>query len=156
MNSLLFGDGPTSREIAWMRKRRLNENALLWGPLVVYRACKRSFLPPTVELDPALDADFWCAFQRESVRRHLIDMCSAYESSFSKLESTYASVRCKTLALWAERDAHFPPVHAERLARCVPNATVSVLHGEAHWMALTAPRRVAGELSSFFHPREIP
>jgi pimeloyl-ACP methyl ester carboxylesterase len=143
LNSLLFGDAETSWEIAAMRRAGLAGAAFSWAPSVVYDRCIHSFLPPGEVLPDALDADLRGAFSRLGVRRHLAAMCRDYDRALPDLPSRMFGVRCPVSLIWAERDGHFPPVHAERLAALLPNATVAVVPGARHWMAWSRAGEVA-------------
>ena len=46
--------------------------------------------------------------------------------------------------LWAGRDKHFPPRHAERLHAAVSGSRLEVIPGAEHWM----PWYLAGEVAA--------
>lgn len=148
MNALLFWDGPTSWEIRLMRRAGLQRLSFAAAPGLVYRQCVRTFLEGDALPEP-LDADFLGAFRRGPVRRQLLDMCRDYEDELPALVDDVWQLEVPTLALWAERDHHFPPEHAARLGRLLPEATVRTLAGARHWMAWTRPDEVAAHWRAF-------
>lgn len=148
LNSLLFGDGPTSWEIAVMRRSGLARAAFGWMAGTVYQRCKATFLRGA-PLPEALDADLAGAFLHPEVRETVTVMCAAYERALPDLPQKYWQVRAPVLALWAEEDGHFPPGHAKRLASLVPGARSIVLPGALHWMAWTDAPAVVDHLRPF-------
>ena len=148
-NSLLFHDAPTSWEITVMRRTGLNALAFRYGTGMVWRQSVRTFLPDDYSLPEDLAADMHGALRQRAVRNHLSAMCRDYEDELPRLAATYRKVTCPVLALWAEGDAHFPPVHGERLAEGHPRRRCEVVQGAAHWMVLHTPESVAGRLLAF-------
>ncbi|MEQ1568115.1 MAG: alpha/beta fold hydrolase, partial [Myxococcota bacterium] len=138
MNSLLFGDGATSWEIAVMRRGGLADAAFRWLPGVVYERCVRSFVDGP--LPDALDADFRGAFAH--TRARLGPMCRAYDRALPELPRRYFEIRCPVRVGWAEREAHFPRSHGDRLGHLL-GAPVTEIAGARHWMAWTHPDAVA-------------
>jgi pimeloyl-ACP methyl ester carboxylesterase len=147
LSSFLFGDEATSIEISVMRRAGLASAAFRLAPSIVYARCKETFLPRGEELPDALDADFWCAFQRVEVRERLIDMCADYERSFARLPSEYWKIRAPVRLLWAEHDGHFPPEQAERLVGLVPGARREIVEGARHWMPISRSEEVARRIT---------
>lgn len=147
-NSLVFGDAPTSWEIRWLRKFRFNRLALRWLPGIIFRRAEQTFLPRGAQLDAALRADFWTTFRRPEVRRFLSKMCAGYQGTLDRLPELYPRIAAPTRVVWSERDAHFPPVIAERLAASVPGARLRVVPGGTHWLPITHAAELADEIAS--------
>ncbi len=149
MNSLLFGDAATSREIAIMRTSGLQRLAFSWTPDLVYQQCKRTFLPAGADIPASLEADFSGAFQRGEVRRWLSRMCDAYEAAMSEQPAHYWKVQAPVLALWAEHDHHFPLEQAHRLVQLRPQTRLVVVPGGEHWMVWSRASWVAAAIGDF-------
>lgn len=149
MNSLVFGDAPTSWEIRLLRRFGFNRFALRHLAPVVFRRAERTFLPGGVRLDSALRAEFWSAFREPAVRRFVSKMCAGYQGALPRLPALYGRVTCPALVLWAEHDAHFPLPQARRLAEALPAARLEVIAGGTHWMALDRAAEVAGLVGAF-------
>jgi pimeloyl-ACP methyl ester carboxylesterase len=96
-----------------------------------------------------LRADFWEHFRRTEVRRFRSRMCAGYQGQLPRLPGSYARVACPTLALWGERDGHFPLRHGERLAELVPRGELRVLPDGPHWMVWSRAEEVAARILSF-------
>ncbi|MEX2120907.1 MAG: alpha/beta hydrolase [Pirellulales bacterium] len=152
MNSLLFGDEPTSWEIRVLRRFGWNRLILRYGPRLVFRRAMRTFLPRGIRLPDDLRADLWNAFRRHAVRRFISKMCAGYQGTLPSLPALYRQIGCPTMALWGEADAHFPPVHALRLGQSVPGAQVSLIPGAHHWMAWYMADIVAERVTTFLQP----
>lgn len=149
MNSLVFGDGPTSWEIRLLRRYGFNRFALRNLPGIVFRRAVRTFLPRGAWLDGPLRADFWTAFRQPAVRRFISTMCAAYQGTLPDLPALYAGIGCPTLVLWAERDGHFPVAQARRLQASIPGSRLEVIAGGRHWMALDRAADVADRITGF-------
>jgi len=149
MNSLLFADGPTSPEIALMRRSGLQRTAFAWTPGLVYRQCKRTFLPAGTEWPDELDADFTGAFHRPAVRAWLSAMCDAYEIELASLPEHYWKITAPVLALWAQHDHHFPLPQAERLCALLPEARLTTVPDGTHWMSWARSEWVAAAIDDF-------
>ena len=149
MNSLLFGEAETSWEIRILRQFGWNRLILRHLPRAVFRRAEKTFLPPGQKLPPDLRADFWQAFRRPEVRRFLVRLCAGYQGRLATLPELYARIRTPTLALWGERDRHFPPIHARRLATTVPGARLELLSAGEHWMAWDRAGEVAERILRF-------
>jgi pimeloyl-ACP methyl ester carboxylesterase len=149
MNSLLFGDEATSWEIRLLRRFGWNRLILRRLPGLVFRWAERTFLPRGVALPPDLRADLWDSFRRPEVRRFISRMCAGYQGTLPRLPELYARVRCPTLALWGERDKHFPTAHAERLRALVPGSRLEVVAGAEHWMPWHMADEVAARVRAF-------
>lgn len=154
--SLLFGDGPTSPEIAVMRRTGLAGVAFGLAPEIVYRRCLRTFLPRGVRLPEALHIDMHDAFLEPAVRRHLAAMCDAYEGALPTLPAQFARVEAPVLAMWPADEVHFPRVHGERLVATAPHARLIDLPDGGHWAAWTRPDEVAAALLPFPAPAPEP
>lgn len=149
MNSLVFGDEPTSWEIRLLRKFGWNRFILKSFPRLVFRRAERTFLPPGVQLSKPIRDDFWQAFQRREVRAFISKMCAGYQGALADLPALYAQVQCPTLALWGGREQHFPPRHAQRLHQAIRGSQLRVLPGGEHWMAWHMAEQVASEIFEF-------
>jgi len=151
MNALLFGDGPTSLEIGLMRRAGLNRLAFERAAPLVYLQCKRTFLSPHDRRawPTALDHDFERALSRPAVRTFLSDLCADTEAALPDLPALYWRLDTPLLALWAERDAHFPVAQAERFAQLVPSTRLRVLAAAHHWMAHSRAADLAQHLIPF-------
>ena len=147
--SLLQWDARTSWEIAVLRRFRLNQFLLSHCPRLVFRRAHRTFLPRAHRIDQSVLKDFWNCFRRDEVRRFVIRMCAGYQGTLRMLPEEYGRIAAPTLALWGERDAHFPPVHARRLSEQVRNAEVTILDGGEHWMPLHLPAAFAAAVRGF-------
>ena len=150
MNALTHGDAETSWEIRLLRQFRWNQIILRRLPWLVFRRAEWSFLPSGVHLPAALRADLWENFRRVAVRQFIIRMCAGYQATLPRLPALYRRIACPTLALWAEQDKHFPPVHAERLRADIANAQVSIVANAEHWMAWYLAEAIAQRMGDFF------
>jgi pimeloyl-ACP methyl ester carboxylesterase/uncharacterized protein (DUF362 family) len=149
MNSLLFGDGPTSYRIALMRRAGLGSLAFTRAPSVVYAQCKSTFLNSGDHWPGALDDDFLRAFRRKANGQFLAELCADVEASFETLPTLYWQLETPTLTLWGEREAHFPLEQAERFTALVDSARLSVVEGGGHWMPFTHAEAVAEAIHTF-------
>jgi pimeloyl-ACP methyl ester carboxylesterase len=146
IGSLVAPEAETSWEITLLRRYGLNRFFLGNFPALVFRRCKQTFLGSNESIPPEVEADFWRSFERPEVRRFLIRMCAGYEARLSRLPELYPAIRAPLLALWGERDAHFPIAHAELLVRSVPNAELAVVPGGHHWMPFVRADEVAARI----------
>lgn len=149
MGSLVAHDAPTSWEIRLLRRRRINEMILRYLPRAVFLRARATFLRRHERLDADVRADMWRCFQRDDVRRFLARMCAGYEASLPGLAAVYRTIGVPVLALWPERDAHFPIVHGEWLARAVASARLEIVAGAGHWMPFTMAEAVASRIIAF-------
>lgn len=149
MNSLLFGDEPTSWEIRILRQFGWNRLLLRRFPRAVFHRAERTFLPSGTRLPRDLRADFWQSFRCPEVRHFIVRLCAGYQGRLATLPDLYAQIRAPTLALWGERDQHFPPVHAKRLQAAVPGARLEILPDGDHWMAWSRAGEVAERILDF-------
>jgi pimeloyl-ACP methyl ester carboxylesterase len=150
MNSLVIWDEKTSWEIALLRKFGWNRVLLERLPRAVYFRAMRTFLPRGSKLSPELRSDLWESFKRPEVRRFVVRMCAGYQGTLPRLEQLYPAIRTQSLFLWAERDKHFPVVHARKLAEMVPGAKFEQIPGAGHWMALYLAEEVSFRILRFF------
>ena len=149
MNTLAFGDGPTSWEISVLRKLPLNGLILRNLPRLVFRRAVASSLPRGTALPADVAADMWAGFRQPQVLRFLARLCAGYERALPALPALYARIRCPTLVLWGGRDRHFPPAQGQRLAQTVPGAEHALLEDGCHWMMWHAADHVAEHLTRF-------
>ncbi len=61
-----------------------------------------------------------------------------------------STLRQPALVLWGRRDAFFPPMHAERAARRLPNARLKWIESAGHSPNWEAPAEVSATLCDFF------
>ena len=76
-------------------------------------------------------------------------MCAGYQGTLHRLPELYPGIACPALALWGERDRHFPPAHAQRLHALIPRSRLEVLPRAEHWMAWYLAEEVAGRVLPF-------
>jgi pimeloyl-ACP methyl ester carboxylesterase len=143
MNSLVFGDEPTSWEIRLLRSFGFNRFALQRLPGLIFRRAERTFLPRGHQLDAQLRSDFQTTFSSLKVRRFISKMCAGYQGTLHQLPALYRTICCPTSILWAELDAHFPVVHATRLSQTIAGSTLQIIPDGTHWMPLTHPELLA-------------
>src|SRR5262249_40629519 len=149
MNSLVFGDEATSWEIRVLRRFGWNRWILRHLPRLVFRRALKTFLPRGVHLPEPLRADLWESFRRSEVRAFIAKLCAGYQRSLAKLPELYRQVACPTLVLWAERDKHFPLVHARRLHETIAGSKLEIIGGAEHWMAWHRAEEVAERIRGF-------
>lgn len=146
-NSLVVGTGPTSREIALFRKfPLLNRIALRHAPGLVFERCLRTFLPSDTSINKHVEEDFREKFRQRRVRDCLVEMCADYDSNLEEMINKYRTIEIPVLAVWGERDYHFPPTQGRMLASLVPNAQFEVVQGGHHWMVLTHPAVIGDQI----------
>jgi pimeloyl-ACP methyl ester carboxylesterase len=149
MNSLVQWDERTSWEIRVLRQFGWNRFALRHLSRAVFQRAVRSSLEPDERLEANLEADLWECFRSRAVREFIVRMCAGYQGTLPHLASLYPSVHAPTLALWAERDKHFPPQHGQRLQAALPHATFEVVPTAEHWMVLSRPDDIAARVLKF-------
>ena len=147
--SLLQFDARTSWEIGLLRRFRFNQFFLSRTPRLVFHRALATFLPRAQPMDEAVLADFWECFRRDDVRRFIIRMCAGYQGVLPLLPEEYRRIEVPTLALWGERDAHFPPLHAVRLGEQVRGSKVTIINGGWHWLPLQRPVEFAEAVRGF-------
>lgn len=148
-NSLVLPDERTSWEIRVLRRFGWNRLVLQRLPGIVFARAERTFLPPGVRLPEEIRGDLWTAFRRADVRAFIVRMCAGYQGSLPALADVYPSIARPVLALWGERDKHFPPAHGEGLAARIPGCRLDVVPGGEHWMALDRAEDVAARAAAF-------
>ncbi len=149
MNSLVFGDEATSWEIRILRRFGFNRFILRNFPWAVFRRARNTFLPRGVKLPAPLCADIWESFREPAVRAFIAKMCAGYQGTLPKLPELYRQIACPTLVLWAGRDRHFPPVHAERLHATIAGSQLVILPEGEHWMPWHLADQVAARMRAF-------
>ena len=149
MNSLVLWDEPTSWEIRFLRQHGWNRFLIERFPRIVFRRAERTFLERPAKLPRELRSDFWEHFRRADVRRFISRMCGGYQGFLPELPRYYEKIRRPTLALWGERDHHFPPSHGERLAELVLGAEVELVAEAGHWMVWSHAKSVASSIEHF-------
>ncbi len=153
MNSLVQWDEATSWEIRVLRRFGWNRVILRRLPRAVFRRAERTFLPRGVLLPPELRDDFWDAFRRTEVRAFIAKMCAGYQGTLPRLPELYRTITSPTLVLWAGRDKHFPPAHAERLREAIPGSLLEILPDTEHWMPWHRAEAVASRMLAFLAGR---
>lgn len=154
MNSLVFPDEKTSWEIRVLRKFGWNRAILRRLPGTVFRRAEKTFLSDGGKLPAKLRADLWDAFRRREVRDFIIRLCAGYQGSLPRLPARYRKIARPALVLWGEADAHFPPVHAERLRREIRGSQLEILPAAGHWMAWDRAKDVAARIRTFLGRRD--
>lgn len=149
MNSLVLWDAPTSWEIRVLRRFGLNRFILSRLPQAVFRRAERSFLPRTARLPRDMRADLWESFRRPEVRQFIVQMCAGYQATLPRLPERYRQIQRPTLSLWGANDAHFPPIHAERLQRLISGSQLQIVPDGEHWMAWHRADTVAAHIRAF-------
>lgn len=156
MNSLVLWDETTSWEIQLLRKYGWNRTILNRLPRLVFNRAERTFLPRGVKLIPELRSDLWESFRQPAVRSFISRLCSGYQGTLQRLAAEYPRVTCPTLALWGERDKHFPLAHGDRLRAAIPGSTLQVISNGEHWMALHLADEVARSIRRFLSCEQAP
>lgn len=149
MNSLVFGDEPTSWEIRVLRHFGWNRFIIRRLPWLVFRRARRTFLPRGVDLPPDLAADLWESFCQPAVRAFIAKMCAGYQGTLQRLPELYKQIQSPTLVLWGERDKHFPPIHARRLHQVIADSQLAILPEAEHWMTWYRADEVAQRIRAF-------
>ena len=149
MNSLVFGDEPTSWEIRILRRFGFNRFIIRNLPRLVFRRARKTFLPRGVDLPAPLYDDLWQSFREPTVRAFIAKMCAGYQGTLPRLPEMYRQIQCQTLVLWGRRDKHFPPVHAERLHAAIAGSQLEILPDGEHWMPWHLAEEVAARMRGF-------
>jgi pimeloyl-ACP methyl ester carboxylesterase len=116
--------------------------------LIFWRALK-TFLPPNDPLTDEIRSDLWNAFRKEKVRKYISKMCAGYQGTLPQLPAFYAKVRCPTFILWAEKDAHFPVIHANKLHETIAPSELHIVDNAHHWMVWHDAENVARLMLNF-------
>ncbi len=154
MSSLMADDVATSWEIRVLRKHGLNLAILRNFPRAVFFRAEATFLGRRERLDADVRQDMWQSFARRDVREFLVRMCAGYEASLPALGAIYGHIKVPVLALWPERDPHFPVAHARWLAKTVTGALVEIVPGARHWMPFTRAEEIAARIVAFTGAQE--
>jgi pimeloyl-ACP methyl ester carboxylesterase len=149
MNSLVFGDEPTSWEIRILRRFGCNRFIIRNLPRQVFRRARKTFLPRGVDLPAPLFDDLWQSFREPAVRTFIAKMCAGYQGTLPQLPAMYREIQCPTLVLWGKRDKHFPAVHAERLHDAIPRSRLAIVADGEHWMPWYLAEEVATRMRGF-------
>ncbi|MCI0605445.1 alpha/beta hydrolase [bacterium] len=152
MNCLAFGDETTSWEIRLLRKFAWNRWLLRSAPRLIFWRALKTFLPAGDSLSDEIRFDLWSAFRKEEVRKYISKMCAGYQGTLPGLPAFYANIRCPTLILWAEKDAHFPVIHAKKLNQIVPQSTLHIIENAHHWMVWHDAENIARLIKTFLAP----
>lgn len=152
-NSLVAAGGPTSWEIAVLRRFAWNRWLLRRAPRVVFERAVRSSLPLGSSLGEAVREDLWRSFRRPEVRAFISKMCAAYQGTLPALADALPAVRAPVNVLWGAHDHHFPPAQGRWLVARLRDATLDIVPGGAHWMAWHDADTVAGRIRSFVDAR---
>jgi pimeloyl-ACP methyl ester carboxylesterase len=147
--SLLQFDARTSWEIGLLRRFNLNQMFLRHAPRLVFRRAWKTSVPRFHQIDSAVVQDFWDCFRRDDVREFVVRMCAGYQGALPRLREEYQRIEVPTLALWGERDVHFPPIHAVRLGEQLSTSKVTIIDDGTHWLPLQKPVEFAAEVRSF-------
>ena len=150
MNCLAFGDESTSWEIRLLRKFAWNRWLLRSAPRLIFWRALRTFLPDNDSLSEEARSDLWNAFRKEEVRKYISKMCAGYQGTLPGLPAFYEKIRCPTFILWAEKDAHFPVIHARKLHQFVPQSRLHIVECAHHWMVWHDASNVARLIQEFF------
>jgi pimeloyl-ACP methyl ester carboxylesterase len=149
MNCLAFGDENTSWEIRLLRKFAWNRWLLRTAPRLIFWRALTTFLPPNDSLSKDVRSDLWNAFRKEEIRKYISKMCAGYQGTLPELPAFYAKIRCPTFILWAEKDAHFPVIHAKKLNQIVPQSKLHIVDSAHHWMVWHDAENVARLIKQF-------
>jgi pimeloyl-ACP methyl ester carboxylesterase len=149
LNSLVAADGPTSWDIAILRRFAWNRWLLRRAPRVVFERAVRSSLPLGAGLPDAVREDLWRSFRRPEVRAFISKMCAAYQGTLPALAEALPSIQAPVRILWGARDHHFPPAQGRWLAERLKDASLEVVPGGTHWMAWHDADTVADRIESF-------
>jgi len=152
MNSLVFGDESTSWEIRLLRERGWNRILIENFPRAVFYRAERTFLPSGCRLERRIRDDFWSRFRRPVVRSYISRMCAGYQALLPKLPEYYERVRCPTLALWGDRDKHFPVIQGTCLHQAVAGSELSIVPHGHHWMVWNRAEEIASRVLAFSVP----
>ncbi|MES2568464.1 MAG: alpha/beta hydrolase, partial [Verrucomicrobiota bacterium] len=146
VNSLLYGNLPTSWEIRLLRRFGWNRTILRHLPAIVFARAEATFLTRENKLSPAVRADFWNSFRRPAVRRFIIRLCAGYQGALPGLPELYRTIRCPVRAIWGGEERHFPVNHAAELVAQLPGSGLTVLHDGRHWLPWSHPEELAAIL----------
>jgi len=153
--SFLQFDARTSWEIDVLRRFQLNQFFLRHTPRLVFRRAWKTSLPRFHQIDETVVQDFQDCFRENAVRQFIVRMCAGYQGALPRLVEEYRRIEVPTLALWGDRDVHFPPIHGVRLGEHVRGSKVRIIEGGTHWLPLQKPAEFAAEVRSFLRGSPI-
>jgi pimeloyl-ACP methyl ester carboxylesterase len=145
-HALLDGTAPTSWEIAALRRARAYRVLLPAFPRITVARSIATFLPRETPLSVAVRADIASSLTRAAART-TVAVCDAAEEWLEQGLARFASLPMPLTLLWGDAEAHFPRVHAERLAAVVPQARVVDVAGGWHWLAWQDPGSIVAALA---------
>lgn len=126
--------------------------ALLAG--LVHGSVRRGFEDPDrsrLTLDTCL-RHFTTPTGRDALAAHLSSLGQCDTSAWSR---RLGEVQVPTAVIWGEDDPFYPPALGERIAAAIPNATLEVFRGAAHFVPEDQPehlRRALDQLMSRIAP----
>lgn len=144
-HALLDGAARTSRAIAVLRRARAYRALLPAFPRATVARSVATFLPAEAPLSTAIYDDVASAFTSAGART-TVAVCDAAEIWLARGLARFASLTMPLTLLWGDAEAHFPRVHAERLAAIVTQARVVDVRGGWHWLAWQDPGCVVAAL----------
>jgi pimeloyl-ACP methyl ester carboxylesterase len=145
-HALLDGTAATSRAIAVLRRARAYRVLLPAFPRATVARSVATFLPRERPLSTAIYEDIAAAFTSASAR-NTVAACDAAEEWLQRGLARFASLPMPLTLLWGDAEAHFPRVHAERLAAIVAQARLIDVAGGWHWLAWQDPGCVVAALA---------
>jgi pimeloyl-ACP methyl ester carboxylesterase len=116
------------------------------------RGCPHDRSTLTDELvDGYIAANLATAHKRAKTRRFLATQLDpTNQANTHNLADALRGVEAPTLILWGERDVHFPPSWARRLAADIPATTrVEILPATGHLLMEEHPNHVAAQIGEF-------
>ena len=146
-HALLDGAARTSRAIAVLRRARAYRALLPGFPRATVARSVASFHPPETPLSSAIYDDVASTFTIASART-TVAVCDATEVWLARGLARFASLPMPLTLLWGDAEAHFPRVHAERLAAVVKRARVVDVRGGWHWLAWQDPDCIVAALAN--------
>jgi pimeloyl-ACP methyl ester carboxylesterase len=91
---------------------------------------------------------------RRAVRRDVRKLLGGLDPTYTlDAAAKLASWDRPALIAWSEKDRFFPPEHAERLAKVIPNARLEWIEGARTFSMEDEPERVAAVIGSFVRER---
>lgn len=145
-HSLLDGAAEVATPLRVMRASRAYRVVLPAVPGTVLRRCIDDFLPKSETLSWPVEVDLGKAFDRR-VGQHTADVCDAAERWLSQGLSRYRDLKMPVVALWGTRNLYFPRVHADALAKAVPQTEVHIARDGWHWLVWHKPGDVIQALT---------
>ena len=91
---------------------------------------------------------------RGGIRRDVRKLLGGLDPTYTlDAAAKLASWDRPALIAWSEKDRFFPPEHAERLAKVIPNARLEWIEGARTFSMEDQPERVAAVIGSFMRER---